>query len=407
MLDGIFSFTRPTVTLGPQDYWCYSGTSMAAPQVTGLAAYLWSLRPNLTSDQILSHIINNAEKTVRDSTPLSNSPVIDAYATMLSADQPKSTDSETEYRKQAPARLAILDVNNDKVFDILDVQNLLISLFALNTGISPTAPDYSRWDLNGDGFTGGANHTARFNLDLDYDSNGGAKYGLVKAFPNGRPVVALDETKVTDFQVLCYYVNSKLFNNSDLAKVDQELQTLSTSIGRPISCSPTAVRIQVKDFALSGWTGIPGDVLMFSLVPMSRDTFAVTGGGGTCGGEMGGPVFSGFVDPSAVFFAVKVTQGVPFSTPFINRQPCSSFYARQDTIDGPIEWANATGRGQSFGLFTTDREFQLRYFSGRPINLYADKSCQIGFANVPFGNFALGGILSQCTLEANVVEIKE
>lgn len=45
-----------------EKYFNDSGTSMAAPMVTGAAAYIWSLAPDLTAEEIWSNIIDNAPK---------------------------------------------------------------------------------------------------------------------------------------------------------------------------------------------------------------------------------------------------------------------------------------------------------------------------------------------------------
>lgn len=138
---------------------------MAAPQVAGLAAYLWTLRPNLTGSQVAQIIkVPDREPDICND----GSHVIDAYATILSADTGFGADEH-------PARSAILDVLNepplvgDPALDLVfgdcaiksphvvafgdcEVAAFLANLMKPNAG---KVADYSRYDLNGDGFTGG------------------------------------------------------------------------------------------------------------------------------------------------------------------------------------------------------------------------------------------------------------
>src|SRR5207253_448149 len=72
------------------------------------------------------------------------------------------------------------------------------------------AVDYSRFDLNGDGSTGGAGKD-RFDLDMD------GAYGTASATIEGVPV-SYDETGVTDDDVLCYYAYSSLYRGDPAAR---------------------------------------------------------------------------------------------------------------------------------------------------------------------------------------------
>lgn len=154
------------------------GTSMAAPQVAGIAAMLWSLRPDLAVNQIQSAIIDTARPS-----DCSN-PTLDAYAAVLALDRMGNSGSSI--------RRAILDVTRNGVFDETD-----ISAFASAWNQTPGVADYGRHDLNGDGFTGGS-RTARFDLNTDGNHNS----VRVPVNPNN---VSLDENMVSDAEVLCYY----------------------------------------------------------------------------------------------------------------------------------------------------------------------------------------------------------
>jgi hypothetical protein len=197
-----------------------TGTSQAAPQVSSLAAFLWTIRPDLSSDQVVSRIIKNA-KPMNDG----HKPVIDAYATILSADSiiadqygyPQFSNPQAlTLNTGAPARIAILDLDNSGVFDANDLQAFLKVL----SGASPPNKDWSRYDLNGDGITGGSN-TYQFNLNSDYMADGVTpNYENWVFIPNliyKNSTVTFNENQVTDMQVLCYYANSPLMNPNDQA----------------------------------------------------------------------------------------------------------------------------------------------------------------------------------------------
>jgi subtilisin family serine protease len=48
-------------TVPPSSYGFYSGTSMAAPQVSGLAAIIWSARPDLNMGEVKAAIMAGSE----------------------------------------------------------------------------------------------------------------------------------------------------------------------------------------------------------------------------------------------------------------------------------------------------------------------------------------------------------
>ncbi len=168
-----------------------TGTSMATPQAAGLAAYVWAVNPELSVNDVMDIMFSTSVADTSRNTPGFSchqqmpKPVIDAYAAVLAGGGEN-------------ARLALLDVNDDGVFDHHDLRIIIDSL-RLRDG----ALDYSRFDLNGDGFTGG-DSTDRFDLDMN------SQYTVVWEFIDGEPV-SFDESHLTDMDILCYYAWSDLY----------------------------------------------------------------------------------------------------------------------------------------------------------------------------------------------------
>jgi hypothetical protein len=181
------------------------GTSFAAPQVAGLASYLWLLSPDLRA-RPMADTIAAIEANAR------TSPVkfIDAYATVLSLDEATNPAPAT-----APIRLAILDLDDDGDFDEVDLAGFGAAFIDPATG-QPRAGLFnnSRHDLNGDGFTAGISEAA-----FDLDRVGSTQFGA-PALSDVTEVVAgasrtFDETALTDIEILCYYAHSSLYTGTD------------------------------------------------------------------------------------------------------------------------------------------------------------------------------------------------
>ena len=137
--ESVHSFVSPTTTGS------LSGTSMATPQVAGLAAYVWALRPSLTPAELIALLLRTG--TAADSGCDSTPPIVDAYAALLAAD---------EGNPARPVRRAILDAADDAGQPggngRVDESDLALHFDKLRSGAG--AIDYGRHDLNGDGRTG-------------------------------------------------------------------------------------------------------------------------------------------------------------------------------------------------------------------------------------------------------------
>lgn len=205
-----------------------SGTSMATPQVAGVATYVWTLNPSLSPQALLGLLQATATASVLTDPAFppcaatASAPVIDAYAALLAADRASALVAPG-VPADAPARLAILDVadgagnpadddgtpQGNGVFDEHDLV-LLLNQFVSPEARAATAPGFSRYDLNGDGWVDYfAHRVAAFNLDIDYPP--AYLTTTLEAVGSRR---TLDESQLTDMQVLCYYAYSPVYTGS-------------------------------------------------------------------------------------------------------------------------------------------------------------------------------------------------
>lgn len=207
-----------------------SGTSMSSPQAAGLGAYVWSVNPNLSVSEVMEIIRSTAESITAPIRPgvfcndIESQPVIDAYAAVLAAGGDR-------------ARSALLDVNEDGVFDEKDIE-IYLREFDERSG----ALDYSRFDLNGTGKTGG-NSTDRFDLNHELT------YGTVTQYIGGENV-EFDESTLTDQEILCYYAYSDSFEGS--GELRKELLNGVCTINKLPSVSTSSISLITENSAQSG-----------------------------------------------------------------------------------------------------------------------------------------------------------
>jgi len=193
-----------------------TGTSFSAPEVAGLALYVWAIAPTLTPQQV-AHVLTVTARQVgvggdpRCAPGRTAAPVIDAYNAILSLDASDATGGL--FPSVVPVRTALLDTDDNGRFDQNDLQNFML-VYNLPP---PTSRDYGRFDLNGDGFSGGPG-MARFDLDrVGSTQFGQGHFGTVFE-PIGGHTVFFDETKASDLDILCYYAYSALYTGNPSAR---------------------------------------------------------------------------------------------------------------------------------------------------------------------------------------------
>jgi hypothetical protein len=179
------------------------GTSSAAPQVAGAAAAVWALAPALSPEDLVDVLRQTARPVETDAsadprcTSVQAPPALDFYSAVLAADGPITQ----------PARSEILDADGDGTFD---EQDLLV--FRDEFIAAAGALDYGRYDLNGDGRTGGG----RDRIDLD------ARSPVEFTFSRRREVLGLevlhDENDARDLDVLCHEAHGPNYGGDTAAR---------------------------------------------------------------------------------------------------------------------------------------------------------------------------------------------
>ncbi|HUO71943.1 MAG TPA: S8 family serine peptidase [Solirubrobacteraceae bacterium] len=258
---GLWTLTGATAGAGFE-----AGTSFATPQVAGLAEYVWTLEPRLSPQQLASLIKDTAQRPLAVLSPDAGcdqtrtpAPAVDAYAALLSLDT-----TEAPLPGDQPTREALLDSSVDlgrPGFNENDLGDFLPAYFdPAGAAIHPTDRDYGRFDLNGDGFTGG-DTKARFDLDR----TGSHLWGTSTLSTVTQTIltipVTFDETGVSDLQILCYYAYSPLYTGDRPFRDQQlgprclpKLKLAATFASTAIPGTPQPLEISVRrpDFPAAG-----------------------------------------------------------------------------------------------------------------------------------------------------------
>lgn len=213
-----------------------TGTSFSAPQVAGLASYLWVLSDGLRNQPVAA-TVDLIKRTSRTSANSPTVAVIDAYAATQSLDLAQNVTAGVVQ----PIRRALVDVNGDGNFDHLDLLQFQAA-YGLTDPSRPSIPstrDYSRFDLNGDGFTGGI-ITDRFDLDASGIGAGSAANSVTLSIEGYE--VTMNEAALSDIQILCFYAYSNLYATSPVNR-DEALLERTRMLG-PDQC--VGARLEVS-----------------------------------------------------------------------------------------------------------------------------------------------------------------
>lgn len=183
-----------------------TGTSMAAPQVAGLAAYMLSIRPELTPQDLAAILRQTAVPVPLLEAPdcsdwATPAPLIQAYAALLALDRPGQGP------EGMPVRLAILDIDGSGYFTESDIEAFTTAFETAQVGVG-----FGRQDLNNDGRSG-LGESRSFDLDID---------GLHAARGVTADIMgqthSFNESDISDIEILCYYAYSSLFTGTDAAR---------------------------------------------------------------------------------------------------------------------------------------------------------------------------------------------
>jgi hypothetical protein len=177
-----------------------SSPSAAAAQVAGLACYLWHLDGTLSVDELLLRLQHAASAS---GTP----GILDASIAALSVERAGS---------DVRLRALMLDVwgpgeNADGAFTEHDIERFLE---AFDTFEGAIEPDWSVYDLNGDGWTGGSGGAR-----MDLDANDLPGFTTVEQSIDGESV-SYDETSITDQEMLCYFAWSPFYTGDPTTRTE-------------------------------------------------------------------------------------------------------------------------------------------------------------------------------------------
>ncbi len=215
-----------------------SGTSFSTPLVAGLAAYLWNLSPALRRE-LPAATADLIRRSGRLTTRSSTVPLLDGYAAVLRLD---SVPGCCTADLRTPVRLGLLDVNRDGNFDHLDLVRFRAA-YRLDDPARPSIPearDFSRFDLNGDGLTGGIPIAA---LDLDVGPLGPDDMPVINAVEASIEGfgVTFDEAALSDVQILCFYAYSDLYARAP-GNRDEARSERSNLLGHERCLGPVVLR---------------------------------------------------------------------------------------------------------------------------------------------------------------------
>jgi len=202
------------------------GTSGAAPLAAGVAALAWGIAPALSPAELRTMLLSAR-----------TGELVDAYQVAIAAAAAARADIYS----------ALADVNDDGALDNADITAALAAWEA--AGAEPGGPfrDWSRFDLNGDGFS---STEAAIAIDLDAS---GAVAGSVLERTVGDEEVAFAESAVTDLHILCIAAYGEAWTGDD----DSRDEAIAEACGGSVDPGPGPgfVRIEPGTFTMGSPEG--------------------------------------------------------------------------------------------------------------------------------------------------------
>lgn len=346
-----------------------TGTSFATPQVAATAAWVWSLRPDITALRVKDILLRTTIEKARvcDQDEIAAHKNVDVYAAALATDNPHydnpALNKNLGTTTDAPARLWLLDVASanplngslsdtpDGKFTQADILKFLQE-FEARKGKT----DYSRYDLNGNGATGEPYartdliETSRFDMDGDLD------WTTANQILEGN-AVTVDEYQPADIGVLVFYAYSPLYTGNEYE--------------RALLLTPYLEDFNNKVLFLEGLdiqAGSPTRTIQLTGLRQPGDGTAFVS---NCAapGERGAPLFSGQVynksldtQITPIFWQGLMANRISDEPP--NASSCSSFVA---TVPSTGEWwINVAARNRKDTDPKHDNEYQMRVYLGTP-----------------------------------------
>ena len=153
-----------------------NGTSGASPLAAGVAAMAWGIDPTLTPASLRALVLGAR-----------SGELVDAFQVSMTAAIGAGRDPFT----------TLADSNDDATVDMVDVEAALAAWEQAEAAEGGPFRDWSRFDLNGDGFTS-TESAIGIDLNGDDDFSGETLQRRI-----GDQDVLFDETAVTDLDVLC------------------------------------------------------------------------------------------------------------------------------------------------------------------------------------------------------------